>query len=427
MKNHLLELVKGKKVLILGFGREGKSTYRILRAIGSYASLGISDMRPVEIEETGIELISGEGYLDVLDDYDVVFKSPGIVLPKEKCEYKCLITSQTEVFLHRYSSQTIGITGTKGKSTTSSLLYHILSENGVDCVFAGNIGLPVFEIADGISEKTAIVLEMSCHQLEFTDVSPAVAVLLNLYEDHLDHYGTKEKYCYAKQNIYRYQKEDDILFCSEQSCPEIGECKSYVHCVTADDLPSAAVTETNLRGEHNRFNTAVVYEICTLFGIKDEGFAAALATFSPLAHRLEYIGTVEGVDYYDDSISTTAESAISAARSIENAGTLLVGGMDRGIDYTLLASFIADCRLDCVIFMYESGKRVYDMVTALGKKDGAPSLVYRPDLASAVDHAKKATEKGKACILSPAAASYGYFKNFEERGDVFKSLVLGQK
>ena len=426
MKNYLRKLIEGKKILILGFGREGRSTFRVLREIGSYASLAISDMRPIEIEEKDVELISGEGYLDVLDSYDVVIKSPGIVLPKSMNEYKCHITSQMEVFLHCYSHQTIGITGTKGKSTTSSLLYHVFDRCGVPCVFAGNIGLPVFEIANEISGKTAVVLEMSCHQLEYTDVSPAVAVLLNLYEDHLDHYGTFERYCHAKQNIYRHQKEDDILFCSEQACPEVGKCKSYVHCVDAADLPESAITETRLKGEHNRFNIAVVYEICCMFGIKDEAFAAAVESFSPLAHRLEYIGALDGVDYYDDSISTTAESAISAAKSIENAGTLLIGGMDRGIDYTELADFISNSKLDLVIFMYESGKRVYDMVKDPCANGGASSLVYCKDLSEAVAYAKKATEKGKACILSPAAASYGYFKNFEERGDVFKKLVFGE-
>lgn len=423
MRQHLAKFIKDKSVLILGFGREGRSTYRLLRDVGGYAKLAVSDMNCVDTLDDDVTGIFGETYLSVLDDYDLVFKSPGVVLPKPFDDYRCRITSQAEQFLTVYARQTVGITGTKGKSTTSSLLYHVLKNNGVDTVFAGNIGIPVFDIVDDLTASTAVVMEMSCHQLEYIAASPSVAVFLNLYEDHLDHYGSFEKYAHAKRNIYRFQRPVDVLFCHPDFLPEEGDCAAQICRITTDHLPNAPL-ETKLRGEHNRFNISVVYDIAKRYGVSDEGFLAAVASFSPLAHRLEWLGTVDGVDYYDDSISTTVESAVSAVNSIENAGTLLVGGMDRGIDYTGLVAFLPTCPLDTVIFMYESGKRVYEELTAKPAVCGQPQYVCVSDLKEAVDHAKTATAKGKACILSPAAASYGYFKNFEERGDVFRQLVF---
>jgi len=426
LKSFLKKLVEEKKVLVLGFGREGRSTYKLLSEVGSFSELAVSDMNPVEIiDETSVKVHSGEGYLDILNDYDIVFKSPGVVLPKKNEEYTCKITSQTELFLMRYGNQVVGITGTKGKSTTSSLLHHVLAQNNVPCILAGNIGIPVFDIIDELEESTVVVFEMSCHQLENLKTSPHTAIFLNLYEDHLDHYGTFELYSAAKKNIYRHQKPGDVLFCNPEFLPEAGDCAADIKDIDSSILPENIVAATTLRGEHNLFNIAAVYEVAKGLGVTDECFAEALKTFKPLAHRLEYIGTQDGVEYFDDSISTTVESTISAINSITNAGSVLIGGMDRGIEYSSLVDYLADCKLDHVIFMYESGKRIYDkVVEKTGHGDAKTKFVYVSDLESAVKFAKSATAKGKACILSPAAASYGVFKNFEERGNEFKRLAF---
>ncbi len=427
MKNFLKQLVTDKKVLILGFGREGKSTLNVLKEVDTFSELAIADMKPVDsLYGDNIKTYFGKNYLDCIDDYDVVFKSPGIALPKPRDEYKGFVTSQTELFLKLFAEQTIGITGTKGKSTTSSLTYHALKTSGVDCVFAGNIGIPVFDMLDEISDKTTVVLEMSCHQLEYIDTAPHIAVLLNLYEDHLDRYKTFAHYSNIKRNIYKFQKAEDVLFCNPVFKPQPDEGISQVKYIDANVLPANVENTTTLRGKHNLFNIAVAYEICKLFSIKDEDFVACLPTFEPLAHRLQYVGKVDGIEYYDDSISTTVQSAISAMNSIKNAGTILIGGMDRGIDYTELIDYLLNCTLDEVVFMYDSGKRIFETIKALPKKTNA-NFVYLSDLKSAVDYAKKSTKKEKACILSPAAASYGVFKNFEERGDVFQSYVFADK
>ncbi|MBR4708447.1 MAG: UDP-N-acetylmuramoyl-L-alanine--D-glutamate ligase [Pseudobutyrivibrio sp.] len=427
MKETIRNLVKDKKVLILGFGREGQSSFRMITSVGGYACLDIADANTVSADLTAMHhVITGEGYLDCLNDYDVVFKSPGIVLPKDISEYSARITCQADLFLEVYGAQTIGITGTKGKSTTSSLLYHILKSCGKDVLFGGNIGLPIFDITDQIHPRTIIVFELSCHQLEYAKFAPSKAILLNLYEDHLDHYGSVEKYWNAKKNIYRNQGYCDFLFCNPDFLPATGDCKATVIKVKASDLPFSSFEEiegVTLRGDHNLFNTAFVYDVCKRYDISDADFMKALASFKTLAHRLQFIGKKNDVDYFDDSISTTVESAINAVRAVKNAGTILLGGMDRGIDYDPLVTFLPTTNLEHIILMYDSGKVILEKLQATASEDFMKKVHYIHDLADACAFVKENASAGTAVILSPASASYGVFRNFEERGDFFKEQI----
>lgn len=427
MINIIKDLISGKRVCVLGYGREGKSSVKRIMEAGGYKSLTVSDKRDVSADvPAGVSCVSGDGYLDCLDDYDVVFKTPGIVLNKDIAEYKCEITSQTEVFMQAFGDRIIGITGTKGKSTTSSLMYHVLKTAGLDTVFAGNIGIPVFDIADEIKAGTVVVIELSCHQLEYIKTSPHTAVLLNVYEDHLDHYGTREKYGLAKKNIYKFQKNTDVLYTLPEVIEEWGEAPSETVYVAREDSPVKSFEDypaIKLKGAHNVLNAAFVYDVVKRYGVSAETFIKALETFEPLPHRLEYAGNFHGVDFYDDSISTTVKSAISAVESIKNSAILLVGGMERGIEYEELVEYVAQSRLKYLVCMYESGKRIYDMYEALDKPESAPRAVLVSDLEGAVEASLAKAEAGEAVLLSPAAASYGYFKNFEERGDVFKKLI----
>lgn len=428
MKKILDELIKNKKVLVLGYGREGRSTLKLLLELKSAASLAVSDMKDFSDElPEGVTSVSGDGYLDCLNDYDLVFKTPGIVLPKALAEYSCEITSQTEVFMRAYRDRIIGITGTKGKSTTSSFIYYLLKECGKDVLFAGNIGIPVFEIASEVSENTIIVIELSCHQLEYAKTSPHRAILLNIYEDHLDHYGTREKYGLAKKNIYSHQKPSDYLYTLREVVDEWGKAPSETVFITKDMCPFKSFDElsaTNFKGEHNLLNLSFAYEVSKAYGVSDEEFIRAVETFETLPHRLEKAGIYNGVEYYDDSISTTVKSTISAVESIKNATVLLVGGMERNIDYKELINYVSNSRqLKKLICMYESGERIYTEYCGISTGPQAPVALKVKDLEEAVSLAKRTAAKGEAVLLSPAAASYGHFKNFEERGDRFKELV----
>ena len=389
------EAFNDKKILIWGYGREGKSTENFLKRCSSPALVDIFEGKREDIEE---------------DKYDYIFKSPGIVMEEDNPKY----ISQTQVFFEAHRDKVIGITGTKGKSTTSSLLYTVLKEcSGKNVILMGNIGLPCLDYYDQIDEDTLVVFELSCHQLAHVTVSPHISVFLNLYEDHLDYYGTMEKYYKAKSHIATYQKEGDYLFIGD-NVPPI-ETKAQVKVM---HKPKDEPYKLAIEGIHNQYNASIVYEIATgLFDCGDGAVRDVLASFTGLAHRLQRIAEVRGVEYYDDSISTIPQATISAAESLKNAQTLLIGGMDRGIDYSILTDFIKNNGQYKYICMYESGKRIYDEVK------GRDGVYYVENLALAVDRAKEVTDAGRACILSPAAASYGYFKNFEERGNIFKELV----
>ncbi len=429
LNSYIKTLIKDKSVCILGFGREGRSTLEAFLKAGGFKSITIHDLNSVTCDNATV--ISGADYQKNLDQYDVIMKSPGIVLEENALSDFSRLYSQTEIFLSVYREQTIGITGTKGKSTTSSLIYHTLKECGKNAVLLGNIGIPAF---DGtVTENDTVVFELSSHQLEYTDVSPKTAVLLNIFPEHLDHYGTFEKYYDAKKHIFRYQKEGDSLICGEDVVPR-EKCLSSVTVFGKNSpvtiRPSSFIVNGEeiklddscpLLGEHNVNNIAVAYLAVKPHGITKEQFLKALSTFKTLPHRLEKIGEKDSVTYYDDSISTCSQTTIQALCSLKNVGTVLIGGMDRGIDYSPLVEFLAEFDIPNVIFMYDTGKRI------MAEFEGR-SYKFTPhfaeNLSDAVALAKKVTPKGSICLLSPAAASYGFFKNFEDRGDRFKQFAL---
>lgn len=424
----IIEELKGKNVAILGFGREGKSTYRYIRSYLPDQLLTIADLYPIDTRELHhVETIIGEQY-QKLDGYDVIMKSPGIVLTEPLPEYS--LNSQTNLFLKYYGKQTIGITGTKGKSTTSSLLYHILKENGKKVIFLGNIGKPAFDSLDEIDEDTLIVYELSCHQLEYTRHDPHMAVLLNIYEEHLDHYGTYEKYVHAKENIWRMQTQEDFLICEEQLVKDA--MKAHVVTAAMDNSSADLVagkaditifgevfplraSDTPLLGQHNLYD--IVIDICLAqqFGISYQDSLQSLKSFQPLPHRLQYVGYYHQLHWYDDSISTICETTIQALNSLPKTDTLILGGMDRGIDYQPLADHLNAQPVAHVILMPDSGKKLSELLQI-------PYTCVN-DLKEAVQLAKQISARDSVVLLSPAAASYGFFKNFEERGEYYQTYL----
>ncbi len=460
--------IRGKRVLLLGFGREGQSTYHVLRQLGSYEKLDIADVSsPRQQLEDGVLWITGPDYQKCLDNYDIVFKSPGIVLERPIEEYSCRIVSQTEVFFQCFRDQIIGITGTKGKSTTTSLLYHLLKTAGTDTVILGNIGIPAFDHLEEIGSETKIVFELSCHQLEYMTVSPHIGILVNIHEEHLDHYGTMEKYVEAKRHIYTNQRKEDILICNVQCLPEPGTCHSglirasmeeetespKLICAAemnrtedADNMPELTVTqqgnetsisfgsrqyvipvgEIRLLGQHNYFDIGIAYAVCCLLGMEDHDFTRGLKTYKPLPHRLQFLGERDGIKYYDDSISTICDTTIQALRTLQDADTVLIGGMDRGIDYRELIEFLSESAVPHIILMEATGKRIYQEIHKYYPHfKNRARLILAEHLEDAVRRARQVTEPGRSCVLSPAAASYGIFKNFEERGEAFSRLAMG--
>lgn len=425
--NGIIEKLSNKRILIFGYGREGKSTEEYIKKHVPYKSLDIFEGKKEDIKE---------------DEYDYIIKSPGIVMLEENPKY----TSQTELFLDEFYKRTIGVTGTKGKSTTASMIAHVINECGKKAILLGNIGKPCFDMIDEIENDTWVVFELSCHQLLHINKAPRIAVFLNLFEEHLDYYGTMENYFNAKANIISHQTEDDFYFVGE-NVPDIKSASKHITI-----KGPMREYKLSILGEHNKINAEFVYQITKPIVAEDgddSKLISAINTFKGLAHRLEYFAEINGVKYYDDSISTIPAACINAVKSVSNTGTVIVGGMDRRIDYSDLLEFIKETPDVLFILCYETGQRIYKELgfdfednSAFPKEFGnvmSTTYISNPDefyrekrphnvmltvnLDYAVKIAKEKTAAGKACILSPAAPSYGYFKNFEERGEYFKSVV----
>ncbi len=434
MFEFLNNLVSGKKVLILGFGREGRSTYNVIKDMP--CSIGIADKNDITFD-ADVEFIIGDDYQKVIYDYDLVFKSPGIVLEDKSPVVLSKIVSQADCMIQKYKNQIIGITGTKGKSTVTTLTYHILKNTVGNCILMGNIGIPAFDMLDKINDDSVLVYEFSCHQLEYSKYSPHMAVLLNIFPEHLDHYGTVEKYEASKKNIYLYQNEEDILICNADNLPDKNYNNGNLIAVSLDKNADVFINDdcvndfgniipfdelkSSLFGRHNMYNIAICYNICKKYGIGLYEFKKHLNTFKPLPHRLEFAGEYDGIKFYDDSISTIGETTIQGLESLENVGTLIIGGMDRGICYDRLLAFLVNYKLDNIICMYDTGKIIFEKLK--DKKFADKNVVLVNNLEDAVKQAKILTQKGKSCLMSPAAASYGFFKNFEDRGEKFKEYI----
>ena len=445
MKDKIFEYLKSKgKILILGFGREGKSTYNLIRSIDPSITIGIADLKEIADEkvlsDSNVVLHIGDNYLDSCSSYDVIVKGPGVIikdyLPEE---VRNRITCQTDLFVKFCNAKMIGITGTKGKSTTSSLMYHILKNIGKKTVLMGNIGIPVFDTIDDIDEDTICVMELGCHQLEYMKNSPNISVILNIYEEHLDHYLSMQHYVDSKKNIYRYQKENDYVLLgnspylndsdiistvirndeSSNNSFYLTDSELVINYNSSIHIPKSNII-TKLKGEHNLFNILVCLTIINILGFDIEESIKTIESFDGLHHRMECVGTFDGVTYYDDSIATSIPSVIYAVKSLEKVDTIIIGGMDRGLDYTDLVNYLNESNVNNILLLPDTNNRIHYLFENIGS---TKKIIDVKDMVEAVAIAKKVTEKGKMCLLSPAAASYGFYKNFEERGDHFTSLV----
>ena len=419
----------GKKILIWGFGREGQSSLNWIRDLCpdlplTIADSGRSDALAKAAKEPGITVQKEAD--TVFSDYDLILKSPGIVIPEGMD--RTSITQQSQLFLKHQGFQTVGITGTKGKSTTTSLCAAVLSEKTTTHL-VGNIGIPCFDVLPQLTDSDLVAFEISCHQLEYSMYSPHISVFLNLYEEHLDHYGSFAAYGDAKANIFRHQKDGDPVILNE-ALPYVSERKDAIligRDITADETAlhfrdqSIAVPKTRLIGAHNRLNLAVVYAVAKLLGLSDEQFTRGAESFVPLHHRLEPIEGKDGITYVNDSISTIGQTAIAALKALPETDVILIGGMDRGIDYEELENYLFQQKELHTVFMYASGKRVLE---ELKQKNMVHDHMHEAeDLEDALKTAKTLCRKGHIVLLSPAASSYDHFKNFEHRGAVFEELV----
>ena len=431
--SQIIEYIKDKKILILGFGREGISTYNYIRKHLPEKKITIADKNYVKIEDENTEMICGDDYLNCLGGFDLVFKSPGIAfLDNVKYPETTEITCQLDMFLRFAKPTVVGITGSKGKTTTSTLIYEMLKSGGKNTCLIGNIGVPVFEKADE-DEDLIAVIEMSSHQLEFTKASPKVAVLVNIYEEHLDHYKTGfDGYANSKLNITRYQTSEDYFVYNDEQ--DVGHDLDITKAIGGKEIKVGFSTAENdsfvnelwkstehLKGEHNRQDIAYALAVARIFGVSDECVKNAIKNFNGIEHRMEFVGKFNGVAFYNDSIATIPTAVMGAIKALKNVETLIFGGLDRGIDYKEFIEFLIDSDIKNLIGLPETGHDILDDVKL---NNTAVNAIYAENMEDAVINAINETKENGICLFSPAAASYNYYKNFEEKGRHFKELVV---
>ncbi len=423
MKNKIIEFLENKKILILGYGREGKSAYKFIKENIKNSEISIADLHDVAVPDN-VKKYVGENYLDSIKEHDIVIKSPGIIL-KDYNSTRDNITSLTDLFLRFCDNTIIGITGTKGKSTTSSLIHHILINNNKDSFLVGNIGVPCFDVIDKINKDSIIVYELSCHQLEYVKASPSIAILLNVYQEHLDHYAGMNEYVQCKKNIYKYQTDNDYLiygdvgkYISEEELNNLSTNKIFINSndinINLDDI------ETKLIGDHNKKNIVTALLATKLVGVEYKDALNSVKSFEPLEHRLELVGTYKDITFYNDSIATAQEAVMNAVSNLKNVNTIIVGGMDRGLDYQSLIEFLCESMVENIILLPNTQERMMKIFETIPNNK---TLLLANDMEEAVKLSYQYTKKNSVCLLSPAAASYGFYLNFEKRGEHFKELV----
>lgn len=454
MLKNLLSFLENKKIIILGFGIEGQSSYNFLRRNFKNKKIYISDQRYIaqdgnntikrayeDEKKALVEFNFGENYLDNLSEFDLILKTPGLSFKgMDISKIKDKIYTSIDLFLKYYNIITIGVTGTKGKSTTSTLIYEVLKKNNKDVYLLGNIEIPIFEQIENINNDSYVILELSSHQLQFMKYTTRIAILTNIFPEHLDHYNSYKEYIDCKYNIFTnvknmkildkdfkqnqiYGKETEAMFQKQFKYDEESICVDL-----DDDKYNEFIKNINLKlkGEHNLQNAIFALIVADILNLEIHKSISALEEFNGLEHRLEYITEINGVKYYDDSISTIPETSILALKTYKDTETIILGGLDRGLDYIELIEFLnniyekKDYLLKNILLLPDTGYIISDDIRTEYNK------VKVKDVEEAVIKAIEITKNG-SCILSPGAASYSFYKNFKERGDLFKSKIYEMK
>ena len=504
---------QNKKVAVLGLGVEGLSTVRFLikkgadvtildkkeeeelRSICHAEFISASNNLPVDRQEilkqvqddnardsgisaswrilrmTGFEMtpkiVGGKDYLKNLNDFDVIVRSPGVkrnlkeLLVAEKRGN--IITSQTKIFFDLSPCLIIGVTGTKGKGTTASLIYEMLKKQGLDAYLGGNIGKPPLDFLDKLSPKSQVVLELSSFQLQDITKSPHIAVILMITSEHLDYHKDVHEYVDAKRNILRFQNQSDFAIINrdypashesgahtnaqvfrasrargvyEKGCfvkegkvllrmsfPRKRESGSPIKSGMTE-VEIISTKDILLPGKHNLDNVCAAIMAATLAGVSIENIVIVLKTFKGLEHRLELVAEIGGVKYYDDSFSTTPETAIAAIKAFKNPEILILGGSSKGSEFTELGRVISKAKnIKAIIGIGAEWPKIKFQISNF-KFQIFEGL---RDMRSIVQKAVIIAETGDIVLLSPACASFDMFKNYKDRGEQFKEQVLNLK
>ncbi len=451
--------LKGKKVLVVGLGVSGLAAALFLRRRGALVT--VSDLRSAEalarhipaLLDAGVNVEAGGHGHATFRRQDLIVLSPGVTPNSPEMEeartFHIPIIGEVELAARFLKTEILAITGSNGKTTTTSLAGEILKAGGLTTLVGGNIGVPAIELAEMPENQAGAwsVLELSSFQLETVDtLRPRIAVLLNLTPDHLDRHGTLEAYAAAKERIAAQQTAEDFVVLNADDAriqQAASRARGQVYWFSRTKLvrqgacvhqgvvvfrafegsplePIVAVADIPLKGAHNVENVLAAVCAGRLAGVAAETIASAVRAFRAVEHRLEFVATVDGVDYYNDSKATNVDSTMKALESFPGRIHLIMGGKDKKSDYTTLRPLLT-----------ERVKRVYTIGAAAEKIEahiaGAVEVVHAETLSNAVGRAHDAAKAGDVVLLAPACSSFDQFENYEQRGQAFKQLVAAQQ
>lgn len=489
----IIDQLNNKSICILGLGQEGLSTYQFLRKILPDLNLTLADASPREkLSEDVKKLISadgkirlslGEDYLENIEQYEIIFKTPGIPLStpqiQQALKTNSKISSNLQLFLEMvelfklknnpydiklngHDSSllepiTIGVTGTKGKSTTAAVIHQTFAHNNLKSVLVGNIGQPALDYVDQVTSKTKIVIELSSHQLDQLTISPDIAIIQEVRSEHLDYFPNQKAYVSSKKSITKYQKANQYVIYNQEwkLTSEIAALspgkklyfqlnqpinnykndilvylKSYyltfkdidkeISVIKTDDIP--------ILGRHNLLNVAPAIIVGKMFGLSSQQIAAGIKNFKPLPHRLEKIATKNGISYINDSMATMPDAAISALSCFDDQPIiLLAGGHERQQDFQPFAEKIVQSQVKAIALFPPNGQRLWNEIIKKQQELKVKNKIQHKivnSMEEALEFAQQHAQVGDVVLLAPGAASFGVFKNYADRGEQFRSLVV---
>ncbi len=449
--------IKSKKIAIIGIGVSNIPIIEYFEKSG--LDITVFDERseekiPKEVKENirkyNVKINLGADSLKELKGFDIIFRSPSCMPTRkelrEEKERGAIVTTEIEMFMKLCPAKIIGVTGSDGKTTTTSLIYSILKQGGYNCFLGGNIGTPLFTKLNEITPEDFVVLELSSFQLMKMNISPEISVITNITPNHLNVHSSYEEYIDAKSNIFKYQTENGklvlnhdntitkmlaskapgkvVFFSSKEKLEDgvildnniIKICKDKLrrHIINTEDII--------IRGNHNYENICAA--IAATEGLVDiDNIVKAIKSFKGVEHRIELVREINGVKWYNDSIGTSPTRTIAGINSFKERIVLIAGGYDKKLDYTPIAKPILD-RVDALILIGDTATKIFDAVKEEEEKENKKIKIYMcSEFKEIVETAYKIAKPGEVVLFSPASASFDMFKNFEERGNKFKELV----
>ena len=446
-----------KKVAIIGLGVSNipliDYLYEKKARITVFDDKEIEDI-PKEVMDKltsySIPFFFGKDYLKNLNGFNLIFRSPSC-LPtkpelKQEEERGAIVTTEIEMLMKMCPCQIIGVTGSEGKTTTTSLIYSILKHAGYNCYLGGNIGTPLFTKLSQILPDDIIVLELSSFQLMGMDVSPNIAIITNITPNHLNIHSSYEEYIEAKKNIFKYQNEDDVLILNydneiTRKCKPEANSK-VIYFSSKEKLNDGYIVDGNiikecenklrkhilntkeikLRGTHN-FENICAALAATRNLVDEEVAVEAIKEFNAVEHRLEFVREINGVKWYNDSASSSPSRTIAGLKAYDEDIILIAGGYDKNLDYELLGKYIVE-KVKGLVLIGNTAQKIFNATSEEMKKKGVElPIYYCKTLQEAVDTAKNIAKEHEVVLFSPASASFDMFKNFADRGNQFKKLV----